>query len=136
MITRKSIKNCFLLSLTLLAIGCSTAPPFHGGENLSPHDREKVRAVVVKHLREYKVCYEHALEKNSALEGTISLKWDIDPAGEPRSVKIIEEQTNVSDGLLRSCYVKVTQTLRFSDLDGSAANKVTEVLSYPFFLTY
>ena len=103
--------------------GCaveSTNPPGSG------MDKEKIRTVVQSHLKEIKICYEHALNLTPKLAGKLVILWTIGPDGKVLEAHVKNSTLNSAD--LETCTIDRFKTWLFPN---PPAGETAEV-SYPF----
>ncbi len=89
-------------------------------------DREAVRRVVRKHLRELQSCYERGLNLDESLSGKVILEWEFGQRGRVLQVKTVSSTLN--NQTVESCLMKRLQSWTFPE---PPANQIA-VVKYPF----
>lgn len=90
--------------------------------------QEAIRRVVQRHLPEVRFCYEQGLQSNPGLEGRVSVRWIISPAGGVQSAAI--GSSDLRNGAVESCIASAVQRWTFPAPDGGGMVGV----NYPFVL--
>jgi len=90
--------------------------------------QEAIRRVVQRHLPEVRFCYEQGLQSNPSLEGRVSVRWIITPAGGVQSAAI--GSSDLRNGGVESCIASAVQRWTFPAPDGGGMVGV----NYPFVL--
>ena len=126
------MKSFIITGLGFL-VACSHAPEkniFDNSNMTAPAsiDKEKIRAVVISHLKEIKKCYEDSLEKNPKIQGKIVIQWMIGGAGQVLEAHI--KSTSLNHPETEKCAVERLKTWVFPIPPPTEV----AVVSYPFFL--
>lgn len=90
--------------------------------------QEAIRRVVQRHLPEVRFCYEQGLQSNPSLEGRVSVRWIISPAGSVQSAAI--GSSDLRSAPVESCIASAVQRWTFPTPDGGGPVGV----NYPFVL--
>lgn len=100
------------------------------GEQTGPGkiDKAEVANVFRRRLTAIRYCYEKQLKLNQNLEGKITIRFTIGPAGRITTISVVENSTG--DSSIGSCIVSKVQTWRFSPPEEGSVT-----FSYPFILS-
>ena len=104
----------------------ATAPTT--GERGGSLSADVIRTVVRANQRHVQACYETALARWSALRGTVTVRFIIQPDGTVSTATVVSD--TVGDAGLRACITASVVTWRFPAPDGGGLVSVT----YPFTL--
>ncbi|MBK7777937.1 MAG: AgmX/PglI C-terminal domain-containing protein [Sandaracinaceae bacterium] len=104
----------------------ATAPTT--GERGGSLSADVIRTVVRANRRHVQACYETALARWSALRGTVTVRFIIQPDGTVSTATVVSD--TVGDAGLRACITASIVTWRFPAPDGGGLVSVT----YPFTL--
>ncbi len=74
-------------------------------------DREAVKAVIMKHARLIRACYESALRRRPDLEGRLSVRFTIAASGSVTSAEVV--QSTLKDRELEECVLGVVRRMVF-----------------------
>jgi TonB family protein len=89
-------------------------------------DRDIIQRVVREHRRELTACYEGELQRNPALEGTVSVEWVIAPDGSVAASQV--DTSTLNSDAVESCITRRIRNWRFPEPRGGGTVRVT----YPF----
>lgn len=101
-------------------------PGGEGEEFTGVIDRDAIRRVVQKNIRQIQACYERALNKDPDLYGKVVLRWEIDSRG--RALNTSVKKTTLNSREVEKCMMNRLRTWKFP---ASPRNQVADV-SYPF----
>jgi outer membrane biosynthesis protein TonB len=106
------------MRLYSIAILCALATPA-----AAELDKSIIRGNIRAHMREFRACYEKALEKNPKLEGMVTASFVIIGNG------TVEESTATGLPGVDACVAKAVSRIKFPALPRS---KGTVKVNYPF----
>ncbi len=89
-------------------------------------DKEAVRKALAENRRAIRTCYETALLARKNLEGRITYRWKITPAGPVETIAIQSSTVNLPS--LENCVQKVVKSIVFPQ----APNHLPTTVIYPF----
>lgn len=97
-----------------------------GVEALGGLTKEDIRKALAEHRRAIRNCYEVALIKRKDLEGKMSFKWKVSPAGPVEVIDLISTEFNLPS--FEACVQGVVQGIVFP----KAPNGQPTTVKYPF----
>ena len=74
-------------------------------------DREAILRVIKSNANRFDRCYQSSLQRDSSLEGSLKMQWQILATGSVRAVRAIEDKVN--NTALRNCVGRVIGSLNF-----------------------
>jgi len=90
--------------------------------------QEKIRDVVVAHLKDVKACYEEQIKKGDQSSGQIDLQWQINDQGQVTQVKANKKTSTYKNIQAQNCISEEIKSLKFPP----AAPHQSMTITYPF----
>ncbi len=91
-------------------------------------DRNLINATIAKYISQIRACYEAGLAKNSAIQGTVSVAFEINGGGRLNFARVAK--SSLGDAGVESCMTARMMNWNFPKPVGSVAVRV----NYPFLL--
>ncbi len=109
--------------------GPSGPPRTHGQSANEPgRSTADIQALVASHRDEARACYDKALAEHPGIEGTLDIKWVIDPQGNVVDAGVDTAKSDILEPTVGACVVQVITKIRFAP---TAKGYETRV-HYPF----
>jgi hypothetical protein len=89
--------------------------------------KDQVYKAVMAHQGALRACYESALQRAPKLSGTVTLSWQITPAGAVKGARV--KTSSMQNAAVESCLVRRINEIKFP---ASADGQLTVVGSFPF----
>src|SRR5947207_1177499 len=88
-------------------------------------DKAPIQHAVRSHMREVRACYERALERDPAREGTLTVRFTVLSTGQVGSAEV--SSSDLDDPAMEQCVVEAVRRWRFPATQGGRI-----AVSYPF----
>jgi outer membrane biosynthesis protein TonB len=109
--------------------GPSGPPSTHGQSANEPgRSTADIQALVASHRDEARACYDKALAEHPGMEGTLDIKWVIDPQGNVVDAGVDTTKSDILEPSVGACIVQLITKIRFAP---TAKGYETRV-HYPF----
>ena len=89
-------------------------------------DKSQIDAVIKRHIKQFKYCYQRELTKDPSLGGKVTVKFTITPKGEVSASQT--KASSLKNGAVESCLNTTMMRLRFPEPTGGGI----VIVSYPF----
>jgi hypothetical protein len=73
-----------------------------------------IQAIVASHRDEARACYDGALAAHPGIEGTIDIRWTIDPAGLVSAADVDSSHTEILEPSVGVCLVGIIKKIHFN----------------------
>ncbi len=73
-----------------------------------------LRAIVGSHRDEARACYDNALPAHPGIEGTIDVRWTIDPTGKVTDADIDTSHSELVEPAVANCLIAIIKNIRFN----------------------
>jgi TonB family protein len=125
---------------TLGAAGGATGvklTPTASGDGGAPHPKHQaemgrsiadIQAIVNSHRDEARACYDNALSNHPGIEGTIDIRWTVDPTGTVTDAEVDSSHTEILEPSVGTCIVAIIKKIRFN----ASAKGFETKAHYPF----
>jgi outer membrane biosynthesis protein TonB len=99
--------------LTPLASGDGGAarPKHHAELGRSVAD---IQAILTSHRDEARACYDNALAAHPGIEGTLDIRWTIDPAGNVSNAELDTSRSEIVEPAVATCVVAIVKKIHFN----------------------
>jgi len=87
-----------------------------------------LQAIVAAHRAEARACYDAALPNHPGVEGTIDVRWTIDPSGKVTDIDIDTSHSELVEPAVANCVMAVIKKIQFNASAGGFETKT----HYPF----
>ena len=110
-------------SLTAQAGGTKLTPLANAAARADGDDKHQgelgrtvadLRAIINSHRDEARACYDNALAAHPGIEGTIDIRWVIDPTGAVTLAEIDTSHSEVVEPAVANCIVALIKKIRFN----------------------
>lgn len=95
---------------------------------LGSSDMEAIRPVIAEHAPEVRSCYEKRLTVNPGLQGSVAIKWVIEPDGSTSNAVAEDQVTTLRDPELHRCMTSRIASWRFPKPAGGGV----AIITYPW----
>ncbi len=95
----------------LAAADAGAGPKQHGELGRTVAD---LRAIMMAHRDEARACYDNALAAHPGIEGTIDLRWLIDPGGAVTDADIDTSHSEIVEPAVSSCLIAMVKRIHFN----------------------
>jgi hypothetical protein len=112
----------FLFGALLVLFGCGEQPNARTGREAHGNalSEKEIRRVVVGHMGSLRSCYQSEVKRNPSLAGTVTAKWEIQPAGHVTKVRLAD--STLRNEHVEECIVREVRRWRFpSSASGTSA---------------
>ncbi len=89
---------------------------------------EDIQALVASHREEARACYDKALAEHPGIEGTLDIKWVIDPQGNVVDASVDTTKSDILEPSVGACVVNVLTKIKFAPTSRGYETRV----HYPF----
>jgi hypothetical protein len=109
----------------LAAADAGAGPKQHGEIGRTVAD---LRAIMAAHRDEARACYDNALAAHPSIEGTIDLRWLIDPGGAVTEADIDTSHSEIVEPAVATCLIAMVKRIHFN----ASAKGFETKAHYPF----
>jgi len=105
--------------------GAVTPPKHHGEVGRTIAD---LQAIVASHRDEARACYDTALAAHPGIEGSIDIRWTIDPAGAVSDADVDTSHSEIVEPSVGNCIIAIVKKIHFN----ASAKGFETKAHYPF----
>jgi outer membrane biosynthesis protein TonB len=87
-----------------------------------------IQAIMSSHRDEARACYDNALSNHPGIEGTIDIRWTIDPKGTVADAEVDSSHTEILEPSVGTCIVAMIKKIHFN----ASAKGFETKAHYPF----
>lgn len=73
-----------------------------------------IRAIIVSHRDETRACYDSAVAAHPGIEGTIDIRWTIDPAGVVAESDVDTSHSEIVEPAVGNCLIAIVKKIHFN----------------------
>ena len=104
-------------------------PKAGAGHNQEPgRRREDIQTIVMARRDEARACYDKGLKDHPGIEGDLTVKWLIDPAGKVADASVDSSKSTINDPGVGACIVEIVKKISFAPSKGGFETRA----NYPF----
>jgi len=90
--------------------------------------RQDIQTIVMARRDEARACYDKGLKDHPGIEGDLTVKWVIDPAGKVTDASVDASKSTISEAGVGSCIVDIIKKISFAPSKGGFETRA----NYPF----
>jgi outer membrane biosynthesis protein TonB len=87
-----------------------------------------LQAIVASHRDEARACYDNALPNHPGIEGTITIRWTIDPSGKVTDAELDTSRSEIVEPQVATCLISIIKNIHFN----ASAKGFETKANYPF----
>jgi TonB family protein len=87
-----------------------------------------IQAIIASHRDEARACYDSALAAHPGIEGTIDVRWTIDPTGTVKDAEVDTSHSELVEPSVASCVIAIVKKIHFN----ASAKGFETKTHYPF----
>ncbi len=106
--------------------GGPKAGPGHAQE--PGRSRQDIQTIVMARRDEARACYDKGLKDHPGIEGDLTVKWTIDPAGKVTDAAVDSSKSTISEPGVGACIVEIIKKVSFAPSKGGFETRA----NYPF----
>jgi hypothetical protein len=76
---------------------------------------EDIRVAVMARRDDARACYDRALKDHPGMEGSLTIKWVIDPKGNVTEAEVDPTRTSIHEPAVTKCVIDVIKQIRFPE---------------------
>ena len=99
------------------------------GHNQEPgRSRQDIQTIIMARRDEARACYDKGLKDHPGIEGDLTVKWLIDPAGKVADASVDSSKSTIVEPGVGSCIVEIIKKITFAPSKGGFETRA----NYPF----
>ncbi|HSO30938.1 MAG TPA: AgmX/PglI C-terminal domain-containing protein [Labilithrix sp.] len=106
--------------------GGPKAGPGHAQE--PGRSRQDIQTIIMARRDEARACYDKGLKDHPGIEGDLTVKWVIDPAGKVTDASVDTSKSTISEPGVGTCIVEIIKKVTFAPSKGGFETRA----NYPF----
>ncbi len=94
------------------ADGGTEAKPVHKGE--PGRTVVDIRTIIESHRDEARACYDNALVNHTGIEGTLDIRWTIDPTGKVTEADVDTSKSEIVEPAVSNCIIAIVKGIHWN----------------------
>lgn len=90
--------------------------------------RQDIQTIIMARRDEARACYDKGLKDHPGIEGDLTVKWLIDPAGKVADASVDSSKSTINEPGVGSCIVEIIKKITFAPSKGGFETRA----NYPF----